>query len=259
MMHSDLIVLFEKALKQVQSELRSDQTFDSRIIYSALRFFSPEELRWFVDDALRLKKQFPETIVGFDLVGHEDHGITLREYVPELLRLQQEAKRQGIELPLALHAGETLGDGDPIDENLFDAILLGSKRLGHAFSLARHPLLMDLVREHRICVESCPISNQVLGYVDSTSAHPVLTLLAYGLPVVLSHDDPCQFVNAGLSPDFYQILSASDHVELTSLAVLARNSLEYSLIPDENVKKNTIASWEKQWDAFVRETANMTL
>jgi len=31
------------------------------------------------------------------------------------------------------HAGETLGDGDQADENLYDAILLGSKRIGHAY------------------------------------------------------------------------------------------------------------------------------
>ena len=46
--------------------------------------------------------------------------------------------------------------------NLFDAVLLGTRRIGHAFSLHKHPLLVDMVKEKKILVESCPISNEVL-------------------------------------------------------------------------------------------------
>ena len=37
----------------------------------------------------------------------------------------------GLELPFLFHAGETLGDGSAADNNLYDAILLGTKRIGH--------------------------------------------------------------------------------------------------------------------------------
>jgi adenosine deaminase CECR1 len=35
------------------------------------------------------------------------------------------------DIPFIFHAGETLGDGTAADMNLYDAILLGTKRIGH--------------------------------------------------------------------------------------------------------------------------------
>jgi adenosine deaminase CECR1 len=257
--HVDLVELFEKALDTVKAKLPAGKTFDAKIIYSTLRFIDAEQLQWYIDDAIDLKKRFPDRIVAFDLVGHEDHGITLHDYAPSLLAMQHRLRELEIDLPFAFHAGETLGDGDPIDANLYDAILLGTKRIGHAFSLARHPRLVELVKERAICIESCPISNQVLRYTDSLAVHPVLTLLAYGCPVALSNDDPCQFLNLGLSPDFYSILIASDHFDLTSLAVLARNSLQHSLIPDQDQKQTLLSQWQREWDAVIQSIASMDI
>jgi len=45
-------------------------------------------------------------------------------------------KEAGVdEIPFIFHAGETLGDGTEADNNLYDAILLGTKRIGHGFVL----------------------------------------------------------------------------------------------------------------------------
>jgi adenosine deaminase CECR1 len=46
-------------------------------------------------------------------------------------------------LPLVFHAGESV---DAANENLFDALLLGTKRIGHGFNLALHPHLQELVK-----------------------------------------------------------------------------------------------------------------
>lgn len=251
--HADMLNEFNSALQAVQAELPEGKTFDAKVIYSTLRFINPNQLQWYIDDAIQLKQQFPNLLVGFDLVGHEDRGQTLYEYLPQLFAMQKRLKELQIDLPFCFHAGETLGDGDKIDDNLFDAILLGSKRIGHGFSLSRHPTLVDAVRQKGICIESCPISNQVLRYTDTQGVHPVLTLLAYGCPVALSHDDPSQFLNLGLSPDFYSVLIASDHLDLTSLGVLARNSLQHTLIPDTQQKEALIDDWDRQWTMYIDE------
>lgn len=44
---------------------------------------------------------------------------------------KERQKELGLDVPLILHAGETLGDGDITDDNVYDAILLGTKRIGH--------------------------------------------------------------------------------------------------------------------------------
>lgn len=253
--NTDLCNTFENALKEVQSKLPAGRTFDAKIIYSTVRIIDNERLRWYVEEALSLKQQFPHLFVGFDLVGHEDPGKTLLEYAPELLRFKERVIALGLDFPLVLHAGETTSDGDETDNNLYDAIILGTKRIGHGFSLIKHPHLIDLVKERNICIENCPISNQILRFANSTAVHPVLPLLARSVPVAISNDDPTQFDNAGVTPDFYQLLSASDHITLSSLGVLARNSITYSLMGDAQ-KAAALQQWDSDWVAFVDKVAS---
>lgn len=59
------------------------------------------------------------------------------------------------------------------NENLYDAVLMGSKRIGHGFNLAMHPHLQTLVKQNKTCIECCPISNVILGYVKDIKTHPV--------------------------------------------------------------------------------------
>ena len=68
---------------------------------------------------------------GFDLIGREDTLRPLIYYVEPLTKFIERQKELGIEIPFLFHAGETLGDGTPADINLYDAILLGTKRIGH--------------------------------------------------------------------------------------------------------------------------------
>lgn len=62
-------------------------------------------------------------------MGHEDGAESkpLIDYAEPLLRFGKEHP----DIPFIFHAGETLGDGTAADMNLYDAILLGTKRIGH--------------------------------------------------------------------------------------------------------------------------------
>jgi len=52
---------------------------------------------------MRLRKQFPNDLVGFDLVTQEDTGHPFLYYIDELLYPSQ----MGVDLPYFFHAGET--------------------------------------------------------------------------------------------------------------------------------------------------------
>ena len=79
-----------------------------------------------VSECLRLMSR-----IGFDLVGHEDPLKPLAYYIAPLKKFVRRQKELGIDIPFIFHAGETLGDGTAADMNLYDAILLGTKRIGH--------------------------------------------------------------------------------------------------------------------------------
>ena len=77
-------------------------------------------------------------VVGFDLVCEEDYTPQLDGYIDVLYAARDKAKQMGIEFPLYLHAGES---NSRQNTNVYDAILLGSKRIGHGFNLAHRPEL----------------------------------------------------------------------------------------------------------------------
>lgn len=177
------------------------------------------ELRSDMKQCIQMKKRYPKLIQGYDLVGQEDLGRTLHDLTPELLWFQDECAKEGVHIPFFFHAGECLGDGDETDHNLFDAILFGTRRIGHAFSLYKHPLLIDMVKEKKILVESCPISNEVLRYTASIMSHPLPALLSRGVAASLCNDDPALLGQAtsGMTHDFWQALQGWESLGLEGL------------------------------------------
>lgn len=253
--HDKWIEVFDKMLRRIREELGSennaDKYFSAKIIYTTLRWVTTDELELCLEECLTLKQKYPHIIAGFDLVGDENVYIPLKDYVEPLLRFKQRQKELGIEIPFLFHAGETLGDGSAADDNLFDAILLGTKRIGHGYSLAKHPHLMELCKERGIAVEVCPISNEVLRLTSSMPMHPLPVLLNNGIPVALATDNPTTFGNL-LSHDLYQVLISSEITGLETLAVMARDSLTYSMLNSEE-KREALDVWEKRWKAFVAD------
>ena len=51
--------------------------------------------------------------------------------------------------------------GLPTDINIIDAILLGTKRIGHGYAISKHPEAKKIAKEREVPLEICPISNQV--------------------------------------------------------------------------------------------------
>ncbi|KAJ7632900.1 hypothetical protein FB45DRAFT_913828 [Roridomyces roridus] len=247
-----------KAFDQVQQDFkadlkrqgRRDEFIGARIIYTTLRFITLDELDLAWKDCIALKLEFPHLIAGFDLVGPENTLKPLIYYAESLLRFRDRQKEMGLDIPFIFHAGETLGDGTEADDNLYDAILLGTLRIGHGFSLVKHPKLMETCREKNILIEVCPISNEILRLTSSMLMHPLPVLINNGVPVALSPDDPAMFGNMGLTFDFYQVLAASEVTGLIGLGELARDSLKHSTL-EVAEKERALAAWEKRWKKFV--------
>ncbi|KOB77204.1 Adenosine deaminase related growth factor [Operophtera brumata] len=219
-----------------------------KFILTANRAASNKDVLEAIDLAKNLKRKMPEIFAGFDLVGQEDLGHPLNVFLPELA----EARKDKIDF--YFHGGETNWFGTPSDENLVDAILLGTKRIGHGYALLKHPKLLKMVKETPIPIEVNVMSNSILSLVDDVRNHPLASYLAMGMPVVLSSDDPSAFGIDPLSHDFYVafISVASRHYDLRLLKTLALNSIKYSAL-DKRGKDKMNRNFEDDWKKFINE------
>ena len=228
--------------EEIDEFVASDEGKDfwgARLIWTTMRHGGTRDIVEDMKTCIKMKTLFPDLISGYDLVGQEDLGRPLAELTPELFWFKKRCAEEGVDLPFFFHAGETLGDGDIVDENLFDAVLLGTRRLGHGFSLYKHPLLCDMVKEKRIMVESCPVSNEILRLTGSIMSHPLPALLARGVNCSLSTDDPSILGqgNDGMTHDFWQALQGWENLGLEGLASLAENSVRWAAYEDCSAKE----------------------
>ena len=91
------------------------------------------------------------------MVGQEDLGHPLSNFAPQLIQ----AKLENPSLRFFFHAGETDWIESQADFNIIDAILLNATRIGHGYSITKHPEALKIIKERDIPIEICPISNQV--------------------------------------------------------------------------------------------------
>ncbi|KAK4873084.1 hypothetical protein RN001_015113 [Aquatica leii] len=236
-----------KILKTITEQFKRDYPdfIDCRFIFAPNRNVSEETVAEYVKLVNALEVQCPDFLVGFDLVGQEDKGKPLSQFIAQFQNVSST-------INFIFHAGETNWYGTNVDLNLLDAILLGTKRIGHGYGIIKHPLLLELAKQKEIAIEVCPISNQVLMLVEDLRNHPAAYLIASGYPIVVSYDGPSFWGSKGLSYDFYMLFVgvANKNSNLKLLKKLAKNSLTYSALP-ETEKQLGITKWEKQWDAFI--------
>lgn len=224
--------------------------FGARIIFTIHRAVNSSVMARVVDEAMKLKRDFPDIMAGFDMVGREDKGRPLWYFRNEL-SLPSE---RGTVLPFFFHAGETNLEGSEVDQNVLDALLFNTSRIGHGFALSRHPIAKELSRKGGVALEVCPISNQVLKLVVDLRNHPGAALMAENHPLVISSDDPAMFGASGLSYDFYEAFvgfgGLRSHVG--TLKALAMNSIRYSSLTAQQQEK-ALVLWQESWDKFVSE------
>ncbi|MBX7045071.1 MAG: hypothetical protein K1X86_04460 [Ignavibacteria bacterium] len=235
--------IFSEIVKDVQ---KSYPHFTTKIIFAGWRGNTPDKVMKYINNCFEIKKLYPNLLVGFDLVGEEDAGHRTDFFLNEFFKKDSLEKVYNLELPYYFHDGESTL---PSDINLYDAILLKTKRIGHGINLFRFLTLEKIVKEAGICIEVSPLSNQILGYVQNLRMHPASGYINKGIPVAISSDDPQIFNYKGLTYDFWSAYMAWE-LDLKQLKKLALNSLVYSALSKEE-KEKAIEYFLNEWDKWV--------
>jgi adenosine deaminase/aminodeoxyfutalosine deaminase len=187
-------------------------------IFDAVRHFSVEEGERVFRLAAAMRAEYP-SIVGIGLGGDE------RETRSEPYRaIYAEARAAG--LRLTNHAGETTGP-----EAIWEALEIGSERLGHVVSAFLDAELLAELKRRQIPLELNPTSNVRTGVCAGFVEHPLRQYFDEGLMVTLNSDDPSFF--GSTVENEYRLAHTVQGFGREELRMLAANSFRASFLPDE--------------------------
>ena len=129
-------------------------------------------------------------------------------------------------LASVVHAGETTGP-----ETIWEALRdLRAQRIGHGVSAVQDPALVEHLVTTPVALEVCPTSNLRTRAVATIADHPLPRLLAAGVPVTLSTDDPGMFAT-DLNREYALVQDAFGLSDRDLLAI-ARTGAEHALCDD---------------------------
>ncbi|MCY9657453.1 adenosine deaminase [Paenibacillus chondroitinus] len=160
-------------------------------------------------------------VVAVDLAGDE------ASYPPEWFReVFAESGRLGI--PVTIHAGEAAGA-----VNVYEAVTnLGAVRIGHGVRLKEDTDILELVKDRRIPLEMCPISNIQTKAVSGWEAYPIREYLEQGLLVTINTDNPS--VSGTDITNEYRVLSDRFGFTEPELVRLVMNGVEAAFMDESD-------------------------
>ena len=115
-------------------------------------------------------------------------------------------------------------------EAIWEALSIGSERIGHAVSAVQDDKLLQELKVRSTGLELNPTSNVRTGVCPSFAAHPLRTYFDRGLLVTLNSDDPA-FFGSDLANEFL-LAHTEQGFTRDELRQLARNSIRASFLPE---------------------------
>jgi adenine deaminase len=223
-----VIAGLHRACRQARGELG----VDAELILCFLRHLSEAE----AFDTLEAAMPFRDRFIGVGLDSSEV-GHPPEKFARVFARCRQ------LGLHLVAHAGE---EGPP--EYVWTALdLLKVERIDHGVQSSKDSALMRRLKQDRVPLTVCPLSNLKLCVFPKLADHNLKQLLDAGLVATVNSDDPAYF-GGYLNDNFLQVFAATG-LTPTHAWQLARNSFEASFVGEEQ-KRQYIERLEAVFAAF---------
>jgi adenosine deaminase len=207
----------------------ADSGISAELIMCFLRHLGPDAAM----DTLAAALPFRDRFIGIGLDSSEIG------YPPSLFKdVYARAAAEG--LRLVAHAAEE-GPPDYVAEALD---VLGAERIDHGVRSMEDASLVARLRDERVPLTVCPMSNVALRVVDSMSEHMLPAMLDAGLMVTVNSDDPAYF--GGYVDDNFTAVRATFGLSSEVVAELARNSFDASFAADDDKLR-----WKGEVDAWL--------
>lgn len=190
-----------------------------------------------------LKDLCPEDIVGIDLAGDEIN------FPPKLFTKFFNKVYNDNLYKITVHAGEVTDS-----QQIWDAIFyLYASRIGHGVATINDKELQIFLKDNRIFLEQCIISNKLTGSWEDDKTHPFGILFRKGVPVTLNSDDPI-IQNSILTDEYIKVIE-NFNFSIRDVIDLNINSIEASFLSEKD-KKNLKNQYILQVKSFLKKLEN---
>ncbi|RQW63037.1 adenosine deaminase [Vibrio viridaestus] len=223
--HTERGISFDTVVKGITSALTKAEKelgITSQLIMCFLRHLPEEQ----AIETLKQALPYKDYIVGVGLDSSE------KGHPPEkFAQVFALAKEEGF-LAVA-HAGE---EGPA--QNIIDALdILNVERIDHGVRCVEDQNLVERLKESRMPLTVCPLSNTKLKVFQNMKDHNIVELLKQGLCVTINSDDPAYF--GGYMTDNFVAVAEALPTTKEELAQFTLNAIEASFISNEEKARMT--------------------
>lgn len=241
-------------LAKLHKDLKiDDEKFTMRYQNFVLRFMEPVDLFKNLVIAF-ISSSESKLTAGVNIVSPEHGENSMKDYWLHMVMFKY-CHSKFPDVKYTLHAGElTLGLVQPeeLTWHINDAIYVaGANRIGHGVDIAYEANSYDLLKymsKNNIPIEINLVSNEFILKVKE-NRHPFTLYKEFNVPIVISTDD-AGILRSNMTEQYVLLAKRYPDVNYQTIKKYVYNSINYSFIQDESVRKQLIKDLDNRFKVF---------